>query len=875
MKKLLSYLAMLGIVLGIAAADVVILVQSGAAGAYLQRELERMTEGVLTLKAVRVALDGTATAEGAVVALGDVKLAEAGRVEMEADLRRLRVSRVRLRDVRLRVSDATLDALSRQLKSADPTKKSSIRDLLPDPDVIPKIELDGGTLEVDLAAVTAPGKPLAVTLDRITAAITHGYRLHVNGSFRSPQIGTWRGAGDVDLDVGGLRLGFETEGWAIPPALREALAAGPRDIVDKYKPAGAADLRVELAQDPDRDLDFRATLKPRGMSLYYRNFPYPVERVEGELEFRADGFRIKHMEARHGTAAIRFDGWADGYDAAAGYAFRVEVDDMPLDAQLRGALKEDAQRVWDLFAPSGFASARGRVLRERGADTKEKIPLDIRLSGAGMRYKNFPYELKGLAGDLFFDGDDAVVRRLRLQDGPTSLEISGNVRSITADPVVDLRIDGEAVPLDARLRGALPGKPKAIFDAFAPSGAVDVRWWVRKAAGKDVETGGRARARGNELTWKEIPLPASELQGEVELDGAGKVSLHHLIGKVAGAEVEVHGTVTDALTSLHVDATGLALEPEVRWALPANLRKVIDGLKLYGTVSFNSTVKMKKDGTSQADVLLHLTKGMVETSPRLEDLEGTVSLTCFLGAATQIQGSVALTRASILGKRMTDVTASLNMNGPQLNFVNLKATAYGGVIAGESFGMNVDTGVFFGRLFTIDRLDLAEFAADTAGFRQKALAGKASLELRDLQGTAGDGTTLAGGGRLKIRDAALWDIPLFLSVFQLNPQDLFKGKNAFEAGAIDFELKGKRFEISKLAFSSATSSIVGHGRIDFGGDLHLYLRPHSGRLLGIDFFVLNWTAEFLGFFTGAIMGVEVTGTFEKPETSIKPFQGFK
>ena len=866
---------MLGILLGIAAADVLILVRSGAAGAYLQRELERMTEGVLTLRAVHVALDGTATAEGAVVALGDVRLAEAGHVEIEADLRRLRVSRVRLRDVRLRVSDAALDALSKKLKAADPTKKTSIRDLLPDPDVIPKIELDGGTLEVDLAAVTAAGKPLAVTLERITASITNGYRLHVSGGFGSGLIGAWRGAGDVDLEVGGLRLGFETEGWAITPALRDALAPGPRDVYDKYKPAGRADLRVELAQDPGQDLDFRATLKPRGMSLYYRHFPYQVERAEGELEFRADGFRIKHMEARQGSAAFRFDGFSDGYDAAAGYVFRVEVDDIPLDARLRSALKEDAQRVWDLFGPSGRASARGRVLRIRGKDTRETIPLDIRLADAGMKYKNFPYELKGLAGDLFFDGDDAVVRKLRTQEGPTSLEISGSVRSITADPVVDLRVEGEAVPLDKKLREALPEKPRAIFDAFAPSGAVDLRWWVRKAAGKDVETGGRARARGNDLTWKEIPLPASELQGEVELDETGKVSLHHLSGKVAGAEVEVHGTVTDALTCLHVDATGLSLDPEVRWALPANLRKVIDGLKLYGTVSFNSTVKMKKDGESQADVLLRLTKGIVETVPRFEDLEGTLALTCFMGATSQMQGSVSLTRASILGKRLTDVTASLNMNGPQLNFVNLKATAYGGVLTGESFGMNVDTGVFFGRLFTVDRLDLAEFAADTAGFRQKALAGKASLELRDLQGTAGDGATLSGSGRMKIRDAAIWDIPIFLSVFQLNPQDLFKGKNAFEAGAIDFELKGKRFQIAKLAFTSDTSSIVGHGRIDFSGEMHLYLRPHSGRLLGIDFFVLNWTAEFLGLFTGAIMGVEVTGSFDKPETSIKPFQGFK
>jgi hypothetical protein len=240
-----------------------------------------------------------------------------------------------------------------------------------------------------------------------------------------------------------------------------------------------------------------------------------------------------------------------------------------------------------------------------------------------------------------------------------------------------------------------------------------------------------------------------------------------------------------------------------------------------------------------------------------------------------MQGSLHLSRASIVGKRLTDVTASFNQTGSRLNFVNIKAAAYGGQISGESFGLDIDNGVYFGRLFTVDRLDLAQFAKDAGGFEQKALAGAVSLELRDLQGRAGEPTSMAGVGRLRVRDAVLWDIPIFMSVFQLNPQDLFKGKNAFEAGAIDFDIKGRRFAISKLAFTSETSSIVGYGRLDFDGEMHLYLRPHSGRLLGLDFFLFNWTAEFLGVFTGALMGVEVTGTFEKPETTLKPFTGFK
>ncbi|HEX7897108.1 MAG TPA: AsmA-like C-terminal region-containing protein [Planctomycetota bacterium] len=867
MRKLLAYVSMLAIAAAIVGADLWILVRGGALGAYARRELDRLTGGACSARDIRVSLDGRILLEGVEVAAGKVRAFQAGRVEVE--LTGGRPSRAVLRDVRLRLSDALFEELGK----GEPSK-TTIKDVFPTPD-LPRIEIDGGTVELDLGAVLAPGRPLGVTLGRITAAATDGYRAHFEAAFESPLLGAWTAAGEADLETGAYRLRMSTEGWQIRPALREALAAGPRDIFDKYKPAGKADLHVEISKAPGKGVDFTARFRPRGMSIYYRNFPYPIERVEGELDFFADGFRIKHMEARSGGTGIRFDGWADGYDAAAAYAFRVEIDDMPLDALLRSALGADAQRVWDLFGPSGRATARGRVLRKRGADEKESIPLDITLADAAMTYKNFPYPVKGLNGELFFDGDDAVVKRLRAKQGATTLEISGSVRDITADPEVDLRIDAETLPLDARLRDALPPKPRETYDSFRPAGPVDLRWWVRKAKGKEVETGGRARALGNAVTWKEIPLPAIGLTGEIELDGAGKVTLRHLLAKVVGAEIEIHGTVTDEMTSLHVDAAGLPLDADVKAALPASLKKVVEALKLVGTVSFNSALKIKAGGETQADVVLRLTKAAIETDPRFEDLEGTVSLASFTGETSLMQGSVSFSRAAILGKRLTDVTASFNLNGPRLNFVNIKAAAYGGQITGESFGLDIDTGVFFGRLFTIDRLNLAEFAKDTGGFKQKALAGRASLELRDLQGTAGDGASMSGTGRLRVLDAAMWDVPIFLSVFQLNPQDLFKGKNVFEAGAIDFEIKGKKFAISKLAFTSETSSIVGHGRVNFDGDLHLYLRPHSGRLLGLDFFIFNWTAEFLGLFTGALMGVEVTGTFEKPETTIKPFQGFR
>ena len=54
-------------------------------------------------------------------------------------------------------------------------------------------------------------------------------------------------------------------------------------------------------------------------------------------------------------------------------------------------------------------SARGRALREAGAESKERIPLDLSFRDVSLNYKEFPYELKKVDGEITLEVDGSEV----------------------------------------------------------------------------------------------------------------------------------------------------------------------------------------------------------------------------------------------------------------------------------------------------------------------------------------------------------------------------------------------------------------------------------------------------------------------------------
>lgn len=865
MHKIYGLFGMFAIAAGLAGADVYVLTRAQSLSMLAEGELRRIAGDVLEWDRISATIDNAVALQGTVT-LDGVRGFPLARRLPPVQARQARIhlrsgypEKFVLDDVQGVISDELFDEL------VGKETGKSIRDIFPDPARLPAITVRGGRFETRLSAIFEDARPQNVAIGDLTVTPIGGYRYHIEAEFTNQIYGKWTYRGEVDLDTGAQRLALESVGLRITPALREPLIREFKHIYDKFLPGGLCDLRILIVKEAKQEPDIRVTLVARDMTFTYKNFPYPADRISGEIDFFADRFVIKNMRGHHGPATVRFDGAADGYASESAFSFRIEIDDMPIDDALRNALDPGSRRALDAFSPRGRVSARGRALRSAGKDAVERIPLDLSFKDLSLHYREFPYELGNVSGEISVDGNKITVKRATVRDGAMEAEVRGTIGDISGDATVDISIDARRLPLDARLRAAIGDEARKVWDLFNPGGEIEVHWKLSKEKGRDVVHSARARCRGNTATYKELPLPATGITGDIEM-APGRYRLEHLVGKVKGAEVEVHGTITDAQNSLHVDAVGLPLDDEVKNALPTGLGDFIKMLKLGGTVSFNSNLTFKKNGQRQVDLVCKLLKGYIDTEPRFEDLDGTVTLTGYFEKdKPEMVGFINCNRATVAGKRISDVAASFNNRGSKLNFVNLKASVYGGSLTGRSFSLDTQTKDFLGGTFTIDRVDLQEFVRDTKSYSAKTMTGKVSLEVNDLKGNSLDSSTITGKGRMMIRDGQLWEIPVFLKMFTLNPGELFKSRNQFDAGVVDFDIRQRKINVDRMAFTSESVSVVGRGHIGFDGDLNLVLKPRSGPLLGLDFFVLRWAGDLLSFLLDPVVSVDVKGTFDKPE----------
>lgn len=855
MSRRAAYLGMAGIVLLLLAADAWILTSSAALSRLAERELSARFGDRADWERLTMTLSGTVTLEG--VSLRGHPVSVERVVVRTRGLLDGGLEEVALSGVRAELTEKLIEELSKP----KPEEEAPVD--------LPRIVVRGGEITVSFPEVLR--SPLRVEVGTVRATPLDGRRIHVEGDVTAGLLGTWRARGTVDPE-GEFSLLVANRGWTLVPELRGLLAENPAAIYDKYRPGGICDVAVRVEQAKDGKPDFTATIRARDMSLVYRPFAWPVDRARGEIEFRADGFLVKHMTARHGEAVVRFDGAAEGYREEDAYAFRVEVDGAVLDGDLRAALDEDARRIWDLLEPGGRVSVRGRALHDAGPGLPHRVPLNLRFEKASIRYREFPYALSGISGEVSIDGNDVAVRGLRAG----GIRIEGSVADITEEARIDLAIEATGLPLDDRLRSALPEDVRAVWDRFSPKGAADVSWRVRQDPGQAAVHAGTARLRGNSALLRDVPLPVTDLEGEVRIEEDGTARLRHVSGRMHGATVEVNGTVREGSVLLdELDVVGLKLDDPLREALPAGAGELLRQLRLTGTVNFSSSLKLPADGDPEFVLNLRLQDGVIATDPKFERIEGHLMLVGGLGKEPFVQGPMTFSRAEVWGKRLRDVSASLQVRGPWVTFRNIRASAYGGVVAGD-FTINTKTGELLGGdALTIDRLDMAQYVRDTEGYSGKQVAGKLSLRVTDLKGLAGDAGSVTGKGRLTIRDAVLWDVPVFSSLLSLNPQDLFAPENVFEAGAVDFTIAERKFAIDTLAFTSPNVHVVGRGHVGFDGKLHLFLSSKADRFLGIDFFLLDLVTEPLGWLKDGLVGVEVTGTFDEPKTGVGLFQGFK
>lgn len=832
----------------------------------------RMVREALEAKfGTRIRFEGARAGLGGYVTLSDVrftlrnvdilKVREA-RIVLEGNSDRPR--EVELRDARLFLSDRVLNDLQ-----GDPELQGSAAG------EIPLISCAEGELEFANEWLFPEGRHPVFRIERVLL-FKHSTGLLVgDGTLRHPELGVWRlnvradgRSSDIVLATDELQFSEKTEALFSETFRRE---------LDRCRPRGTAGVQIRV-----RDGRAAVTVTARDLSIQYVVFPYRVEHCAGEFEFRSDGFTIKNLTGEGSGGTISVQGQAVGYDYPGSFEFHVRMERVPMDARLYEALPPRAKQVVDAFAATGMIDAYARVFKNAGEREEIQVDLHLNFRDAHLNYRLFPYKLENASGELHLRLPKVEVKRVAAFSNGGQIELSGLVELTPDDMALDLNIRARGLPLDSKFRAALRTRPLELFDAFRVRGRIDADWHLTRAPGHEPRHEFVAAIVRGGCEFRACPIPFEDIEGFVDgvIDEPTVVlNIRDLSGRHEKAKVRLSGQwredAAGSKVDLEVRAVGLDIHERLYSRMPREVAGVLSKLRLRGQTNLNGNYRRQSQGQSTSTsftLALGLSAAALDLDVKMEEIEGRVWMT---GSARNeepvvVMGTADLSNARVQGKKLSRLSASFNFCNSSLNFLTILGYAYDGTVTGK-FNLDTETGEYSGS-FRASNIDLAELRLETEAYSKRRVSGRANVELVDLRGRVGDRASVRGKGKLQVWDGYLWEVPLFVKVFSLDPTK-FAAKSQFDVGDVQFELTGGKINLDSVVFRSEDAILFGGGALDFDWNLDLRLKLES-KILG-DFWLFRPVDFIINNLSGAFWGIEVKGPFENPQVDWKLIPGLR
>ena len=401
------------------------------------------------------------------------------------------------------------------------------------------------------------------------------------------------------------------------PLDREVYEAAPQKHKDLWDRCGIEGGVISVDHQSTwwrADKRFEATIRSdvRDVRATYKAFPYPLTDVAGSVRWENGVSYIEGLRGRRGNARVQIHGQVT--DAGVP-DLTVEASDVPFDDALRKALSPGWQKTYDELHPEGTAAVHCTVTNPGGSPGKFQYRLVIRPEGAAFQHKDFPHKFTDVRGDILVDEAGTVsFRELRGRLGAIPLQFLGTVRPGEKGSVLDLTVVAPEVELGPAARAILPKDWTAVYDDLDPRGKVSFTW--RMAT--DPATGAQRRScevacvQDCSIQHRLFPVRVTGLMGRFSVDETGRATFTGMKGRIGNAVVEaVAGEVSPAdgrmpdadgrppdadgrmpdadgrpptasRLRFTIRASGLALNEEIRKAVPAAWQKVWDEVRPTG-----------------------------------------------------------------------------------------------------------------------------------------------------------------------------------------------------------------------------------------------------------------------------------------------------
>ena len=673
----------------------------------------------------------------------------------------------------------------------------------------------------------------------------------------------------------------------------------------KYRPAGEVDIDLKLAFDQRRWRP-EAQVRCVNVSFTHHKFPYRLEGGKGSLTLKDDTLQL-HLIADGNSQPIRVDAELQNVQSQPYGWVEVKGDQVPLDKKLLMAVPEQSRPVLQSLNPSGTIGFYFRSWRKAAEQPMRKhLVVDVRR--CALRYEKFPYALQNIRGTIEMIDDNWSFRQLEGSNDTARVTCEGYFEPVSTGKELFLRFVGTDVPLDTELRDALQPNVQRVWTGLKPRGTADLVAEVRYLTeSKQLSVGVRAEPNSETASVEpeQFPYRLENLQG-VMIYRDGLVELKDLRAEHGAVRLAANGrarflpdgTWDLRLTNLTADRLHLGRDRELTQAMPVRLRRALTDMNATGPVQLRGTLSLEGAAVPSDpllvrwDVAVGFQQARLECGVLLENVSGEMTLIGQArGSRFFSQGELAIDSLTYQDYQVTQIGGPIWIDDQRVLLGSWVAQRNSSTSKSKQAAASQPaeqprplTGRLFDGAVMADgwvalgaipryRFTARLVQADLSRCAQEVMTGRQNLRGKvfasvDLRGSGRSINGLGGVGRIQLRDADIYELPVMISllkILSIREPD----RTAFSEADIGFRIDRNHLIFNQINFSGDAISLEGWGELSLPSEVDLTFRAQLGRPR-VNLPVLR---EVMGGASEQIMLIHVDGTLHDPQTRKEAFPG--
>ena len=590
------------------------------------------------------------------------------------------------------------------------------------------------------------------------------------------------------------------------------------EVVDSFNLTGHVTGRGKIEKRvPGGETIKTFNVRLKRCSIRHDKFRYPIHNVKGLIQARNDNYSFVDLSGINSSGKVTCNG---NWNPNDGLNVRFLCNSVPLDDQLKFALKPEHREIWSGFRPRGTLDfIRVDLLLPNGSSevdleveaSMKKPTNDTEANYVSIYPVWFPYEINQLIGTVSIgNGEikltDCVGKHQRTQiycQGAgtysekswdvtlgkllvTPLKIDDDllnaVPSELAPPIRKLEFSG-LLGVEGEIHiGGSADDPRA---ASPPKTAEFQTAGIARGQNRSFQSPARLNTSSTSLSWR-LRLDMDQAKMQLGLPVENVCGSVKLVGEYRGQKAECRGDLE------------------------------IDSLSIYQTQITNIRGPILLDNFGVAAGQFAVGK----SQPANSNISPIVNPKDALNSVT-----------GNLHKGTVEFDAKMD-SGANNEYEILARLANGCLTTG-----------------------CREFGADT-----KNIAGESSGNIW-LKGDNSGIHSQRGGGKIQVSNAKIYELPVVLSLLKiLNVRQ--PSRTAFDSSNIDFTVQGENIYFKTIEFLGDAISLIGHGEMNLDREIDLNFYSIMGR----NRYKIPVLSDLYRASSQEILWIKVDGTLENPQT---------